>query len=591
MFKVIFETEGGEDVTVFAVGGENVLDLARSANVPIDAPCSGNGTCGKCKVKVLEGDKEADDGWQLACGSFISSDAKFLVPDSASAYMSNITTVVMKQGDGSSASSANEAEEPSPCLFTEPSPRLSFGLAIDIGTTTVSVLLVDMTTGDILAKATTGNGQIRYGADVINRIIEQQKPGGIKKLQDAIITDTLIPLIDNICDATGVNREKITRLTVAANTTMNHLLLGVDANSIRIEPYEPTFLEFEVLDPASIGISLAPGAEMLIAPNVGSYVGGDITAGVLGTGAATSWQMWPNHGDVQLTDTVTYDGATYENIETPDKMTLLIDLGTNGEIVLSNREFMMSCACSAGPAFEGGDISCGMRATDGAVEACRINKETMEPELTVIGDGKPVGLCGSGLIDAVAELFRAGIINGKGKFNYKTGDGSLSYCPNKRIRHDEYGLGSYILAFSSESATGRDITLTEVDIDNFIRAKGAIFSGIISLLSPLGLTPVDIDDVFIAGGIGSGIDIKSAVCIGMLPDLPEEKFRYLGNTALDGAYAMLLPQHSEQSLEIVNDIARNMTYIDLSTQPGYMDEFIAACFLPHTDETLFTSYK
>jgi uncharacterized 2Fe-2S/4Fe-4S cluster protein (DUF4445 family) len=234
-----------------------------------------------------------------------------------------------------------------------------------------------------------------------------------------------------------------------------------------------------------------------------------------------------------------------------------------------------------------------MRATIGAIEACTIDKNTLEPTLNVIGGAKPLGLCGSGLIDVIAELFCVGAIDGKGRFN-KTG--GQVHCPGtqedgSRVRHDKYGAGSYVIAFASDSATGDDITITETDLDNFIRAKGAIFSGIISLLSPLGFTPADIDDVFVAGGIGSGINIKNAIRIGMLPDLPEEKYRYLGNTALDGAYSMLLPLHSEQVLDELNDIASNMTYIDLSSQPGYMDEFIAACFLPHTDEALFPSLR
>jgi len=595
MYNVTFKIEGGEDVTVFAASGENVLELARSADVAVDAPCSGHGTCGKCRIRVLEGtiedkedrgtvpiratgslsstrhlsEKELSDGWRLACEIVICGDAVLFVPDSASSYIGNITTEVWGTVHLPEASLTKlQTDEPSPCP--------SFGIAIDIGTTTVSALLVDTTTGDILAKSTTGNAQIRYGADVITRIIEQQKPGGIEKMQDAIVKYTLIPLIDSLCKASGIPQERIRRLTIAANTTMNHLLLGVDANSIRLEPYEPAFLEFDIKSPACIGIYLAPDAEMLIAPNVGSYVGGDITAGVLGTGASTGWQMWPSYGEI-----------------TPGepKMSLLIDLGTNGEIVLSNREFMMTCACSAGPAFEGGDISCGMRATNGAIEACTIDKDTLEPTLNVISDAKPLGLCGSGLIDVIAELFRVGAIDGKGRFRALEGKtGGQVHCL-ERIQHDEYGAGSYVLAFAADSATGGDITITETDIDNFIRAKGAIFSGIISLLSPLGFTPADIDDVFVAGGIGSGINIKSAIRIGMLPDLPEEKYRYLGNTALDGAFSMLLPLHGEQALEEVNDIARNMTYIDLSTQPGYMDEFIAACFIPHTDETLFPSLK
>jgi len=568
MPKITFQIEGGEDVTVFAVGGENVLELARKANVPVDAPCSGNGTCGKCLVKIHENDTERE---LLACQTTIAGDAVITVPESLSDYVNSISTELYlnssetrKQGDGSHASGSQENGE------------TAFGLAVDIGTTTVSALLVDMSTGSILAKATTGNAQIRYGADVINRIIEQQKTGGIKRLQDAIVQDTLLPLIDKLCLITEISRDKIIRLTVAANTTMNHLLLGVDANSIRIEPYEPAFLEFEPYDPASIGIDLAPDAKMLIAPNIGSYVGGDITAGILGAGAETSWQLWALPGTVALEN---------EAGEPSPCLSLLVDLGTNGEIVFGDGEFLMACACSAGPAFEGGDISCGMRAANGAIEACIIDKDTLEPTLSVINDFPPAGLCGSGLIDVVAELFRVGAINGKGKFEALSGsDDNI----RNRIRHDEYGTGSYILVFAADSATGRDITITETDIDNFIRAKGAIFSGIMSLLTPLGLALPDIDNVFIAGGIGSGINIKSAISIGMLPDLPPEKYKYLGNTALSGAYSMLLLKLSDQVLEVVNDIARNMTYIDLSTQPGYMDEFIAACFLPHTDESLFS---
>jgi len=531
--KITFKIEGGEDVTIFAVDGENLLELARNANVPIDAPCSGNGTCGKCLVKILKNNTKTE---QLACQTVVDSDAVVTIADTA-------------QRDGSAVLQQEHSRTV---------PLCSCGLAIDIGTTTVSALLVELDSGNIVAKATTGNAQISYGADVINRIIEQQKPDGIKKLQHAIVVNTLLPLIDNLCHAVDMPGNRITRLTVAANTTMNHLLLGVDANSIRIEPYEPAFLEFEPYDPASIGIFLSPDAKMILAPNVGSYVGGDITAGVLAASTPSGGKIWNR-----------------------PEMSLLIDLGTNGEIVFGNEEFLMACACSAGPAFEGGDISCGMRAANGAVEACIIDKVTFEPAFSVINDLPPAGLCGSGLIDVVAELFRIGAINGKGKF-----DASRTQGDGSRIRHDEYGIGSFVLVFASESATGEDITITETDIDNFIRAKGAIFSGIMSLLSPLGFSPADIDDVMIAGGIGSGINIKNAIRIGMLPDLPEEKYSYIGNSSLNGAYEMLINHGAEGK---VKEIAENMTYIDLSNQPGYMDEFIAACFLPHTDETLFAS--
>jgi uncharacterized 2Fe-2S/4Fe-4S cluster protein (DUF4445 family) len=286
---------------------------------------------------------------------------------------------------------------------------------------------------------------------------------------------------------------------------------------------------------------------MLTAPSRGSYVGGDITAGV-------------------------YSSMAFNT----QGVCLLVDLGTNGELVLGNEDFLMSCACSAGPAFEGGGISCGMRAEDGAVEACVIDARTMEPRIKVIGaEGqKPLGLCGSGLIDTVGELFRCGIINAKGKF---TKDG-------KRIRSDECGGCAYTIAFPDEAAGGKEISLSEADIDNFIRAKGAVFSAIRTMLGALDFDVNVIDNVYVAGGIGGGINIQQAIRIGMLPNLPPEKYHYIGNSSLHGAYAMLV---SREAAETIQKTGRAMTYIELSTHPEYMDEFLAACFLPHTNGDLF----
>jgi len=257
-------------------------------------------------------------------------------------------------------------------------------------------------------------------------------------------------------------------------------------------------------------------------------------------------------------------------------MSLFIDLGTNGEIVFGNRDFMMSCACSAGPAFEGGDISCGMRATDGAIEACTLDKYTMNPTLSIVGDPgqHPVGICGSGIIDIISELFRCGIINAKGLFIRE----------GERVKRDAHGMGRFVLAGEHESETGREISINEVDIDNFIRAKGAIFSAIHTLLSSVDMSVEMIDTVYVAGGIGSGINMKNAVNIGMFPDVELEKFHYIGNSSLAGAYAMVMSDEANQKL---GEIATNMTYLELSTHPGYMDSFVAACFLPHTDSSLF----
>ena len=260
------------------------------------------------------------------------------------------------------------------------------------------------------------------------------------------------------------------------------------------------------------------------------------------------------------------------------EMSLFIDLGTNGELVFGNSEFQMSCACSAGPAFEGGDISCGMRATDGAIEACVIDKETMVPTMTVVGNVPPAGICGSGIIDIIAELFRCGIINGKGKFVRE----------GARILHDAHGMGSYVLAWQKDTGGVKDVVINEVDIDNFIRAKGAIFSATQTMLASLGFDASVIERVYVAGGIGSGINMKNAVTIGMFPDIPLENFHYIGNSSQTGAYAMLL---SSQAREKVFELGRSMTYLELSNEPGYMDEFVAACFLPHTDGGLFPSVQ
>ena len=635
MPKVVFQIEGGSPVEIACNPGDNLLELARRANVAIDAPCSGNGSCGKCRVRLVDGEvetipsrhiteEEFQAGWRLSCNCKVVGDCTVFVPDIASAYQSRMKTADLsspkeiaifedcqRQLQDSGITFVNQfravvVEMAEPTLddtmpdnerltwaiqealgvaqvkipfgvmvklasmlrehsfrvcvkgeiqgdsflcmeLSAPEDTAIVGCAIDIGTTTVTMVLTDLVTGKLLAKGSSGNGQIRYGADVINRIIEQGKEGGKKKLQDAIVKETLNPIIANLCKTANISARSILRLCVAANTTMNHLFVGVDAEPVRMEPYIPSFFGWNGLTAGDLKLPANPLAKVQIAPNIGSYVGGDITAGTLATG------LWDK-----------------------DEMSLFIDLGTNGEIVFGNRDFMMSCACSAGPAFEGGDISCGMRATDGAIEACVINKDTMEPELTIVGEAgqKPVGICGSGIIDIISELFRCGIINARGLF-IREGD---------RVGRDAHGMGRYILATAEESETGREVSINEVDIDNFIRAKGAIFSAIDTMLQAVDMTVDCIDQVYVAGGIGSGINMKNSVNIGMLPDVELEKYRYIGNSSLTGAYAMVM---SDQADAKCAELGANMTYLELSTYPGYMDSFVAACFLPHTDASLF----
>ena len=636
MFKVTFSFEDGSMVETFANAGDNLLEVARSANVAIDAPCSGNGACGKCRVQLKSGeleskktlhisDEEYQAGWRLSCCSKISADVNVLVPDIASAYKSRMKVAELSSKEeiaifenaksdiqlaGIELKNSLEVVDvlmdvPSlddtmpdnerltralrkylninrvripyvvlkklpdvlrennfavKCVIRATSDDMYVydifgkdedvvigGLAIDIGTTTVSAVLINMENGEILAKSSAGNGQIRFGADVINRIVESQKPGGQKKLQDAVIKETINPMIHEMCKSAKFPKDHIYRMCVASNTTMNHLFAGINADPLRTEPYIPAFFKTNSLFASDVGVDINKDAHIIMAPNIGSYVGGDITAGTLVS------QIWNR-----------------------PEFSLFIDLGTNGELVFGNSDFMMSCACSAGPAFEGGDISCGMRATDGAIEACTIDKETMEPTYKIVGDPgtKPVGLCGSGIIDVISELYICGIINPKGKFIRE----------GKRIKHDKYGMGSYILAFEEEAGSVKDVEITEVDIDNFIRAKGAIFSAIRTMLTSLDFDVSMIDDVYVAGGIGSGINMQNAVNIGMFPDIPIEKFHYIGNSSLTGAYLMLLSTPAEKK---TYELAANMTYMELSTVPIYMDEFVGACFIPHTDTSMF----
>ena len=556
MYTISFKVPGQRnDIKVPAAVGDNVLDLARNNGVDIDAPCSGSGTCGKCVVRLISGscetiksprlsEEDFNDGWRLACQCTVNGDAVFLLPAMLGTYKTGIDTA-----DLSSPDELELYNKSIDAIFSSGLSRgvkeQGYGIAIDIGTTTVTGALLDLSTGKVIAKASRGNGQIRYGADVINRIIQQGRPGGVEKLRSAVREETVVPVIRTMVKTAGLEEKDITRLVIAGNTTMEHLFVGADGASIRLEPYIPEFLELHGKTAADIGLPAAPDAPVIFAPNVGSYVGGDITAGILDT------LLW-----------------------TKDEMSLFIDLGTNGELVFGNSEYMLTCACSAGPAFEGGDISCGMRATSGAVDAVSIDEETMEPTLTVIGGAdKVAGVCGSGLIDLIAELFRCGIIDAKGKF---IRDG-------ERVRHGE-DVSSYVIAFAENSKYGRDVELNESDIDNFIRAKAAIFSALRSMLNAVDMSIDDIDNVMIAGGIGSGINMENAMRIGMLPKQPLEKYRYIGNSSLTGACAMLI---SDEATEKVFELGRNTTYMELSTEPRYMNEFVAACFIPHTDAALF----
>jgi uncharacterized 2Fe-2S/4Fe-4S cluster protein (DUF4445 family) len=622
------------DLSVEVQDGENLLRAALQAGVHINASCGGSGVCGKCHV-ILEAGKlecppttlvskeEWDLGYRQACQCSVVSDLvvrippeslldkktitrrkagmslrpapidiatlkeqglydpafqkKFLKLPPASLSdnicdlsrlenglsrrygLNNLTldfllvrklAEVMRQEDFQVTATLDFAQRRSrnPRLVDiEPGDTTGkhFALAVDIGTTTVWVQLLDLAKGEIIGQAADYNGQMSYGDDVISRIVHSQKEGGLKTLQKAVVA-TINNNIKGLLKRHKLPVEEISHLTLAGNTTMTHLVYAINPKYIRLAPYTPTACHIPPMRARHLGLDLPEHVFIYTVSSVSSYVGGDIVAGVLASG-----------------------------IYKESKLTLYIDIGTNGEIVIGNQEWLACAACSAGPAFEGGGIRYGMRAAKGAVEEASVNPETAEPMLMTIDLAKPKGICGSGLINLLAALMEAGIVLPNGKFR--------DDLDTPRIRMSENGR-EYVLAWGSETESGEDLTLSEVDIDNLMRAKGAMFAGYLTLLDSVGLKLQDVDQVILAGAFGSFINIENAIAIGLLPDLPRERFQFVGNGSLMGATLLAF---SKELLEEERRVADMMTNFELSETPGYMDQYIAALFLPHTQEEYF----
>jgi uncharacterized 2Fe-2S/4Fe-4S cluster protein (DUF4445 family) len=418
----------------------------------------------------------------------------------------------------------------------------ALGLAVDIGTTTVAAQLVDLDDGSVLATQTAYNMQIRRGADVISRIDYARSGERLEELR-GLVLKTINSLVELLANAIPVDPREIHAVFLAGNTTMTHMLLGLPPRYIRESPYVPTVTSVPELQAREIGLNIDPQAIIAFAPGVGSYVGGDITSGVLCTDLSTS------NRDVFL----------------------FMDIGTNGEIVIGNTDWMVACACSAGPAFEGAGIKCGMRADEGAIERVAISEDGEQLEYSVIHGGKPAGICGSGLISLLGELFRQGVIDRSGRFFKPPGAGRI-------VEHQ--GRCAFLLAAAGQARSGNDLVITEADIENLIRTKAAIYAACSLVLENVGLAWDAIARVYIAGGFGRYMRVADAVFIGMLPDLPLQRFRYIGNSSLTGAYIALLSQEHRRRMA---EIAARITYVDMSSNPQYMDSYVKALFLPHTD--------
>ncbi|MDD5775837.1 MAG: ASKHA domain-containing protein [Candidatus Omnitrophica bacterium] len=424
--------------------------------------------------------------------------------------------------------------------------RSNFGFAFDIGTTTVSGQLVDLSSSSIVGTKATYNKQASFGADVITRIMYAQKQEGLEKLHGAVM-ESINGIIHSLIEENRIDPNDVTAVLCAGNTTMMHLLLRIDPASIRKDPYVPAVNSMPVVRCSEVGIAVNPRALLYCVPGIASYVGGDVTAGVLSCG-----------------------------LDTADDVNLLIDIGTNGEIALGNREFLVATAASAGPAFEGSGVSCGMRSSAGAIQKITIDKDTFAVSYETIGGARPRGICGSGYIDAIAAMLAAGVLDK---------DGTLRQIPG-RVRPNDAG-SEFIVAARAESQTAEDIVITEADIENIKRAKAAIYAATMTLMKRLSFEFSRITNIFIAGGFGTSLDIRSAVRIGLLPDVDEKKYLFVGNSSLAGARQQLI---SEGSLAAAKQIAARMTYLELSVEPGYMDEYMAALFFPHTDLSRFPNF-
>ncbi|MBI5407845.1 MAG: DUF4445 domain-containing protein [Nitrospirae bacterium] len=604
----------------------SILEALKKAGIYLTSSCGGKGTCGKCKIIIKSGQtvskskikltrEEVNKGYSLACKTFPSEDVLIDIPkESMLVVEGKVVTgkskdlLALLHSTGAEIKPLTERlvlQLPPPTLDDNISdlerlrrellskgmaclrvpfrflPGLAgtmrkknweitlctihtedceefiritpgnkktpqYGVAVDIGTTTVVMFLIDLANGNLVDVASTYNSQIRYGDDVITRIVHATEHNKLKELNNAVLSD-INTLLSTIRKKHRIDINSIDCFVVAGNTTMTHLFLGLDPSAIREEPYIPTANTFPLAFAGELGVKVNPDLPIYAFPCVASYVGGDIVSGVLAA-----------------------------QLHKKRELSIFIDIGTNGEIVIGNSDWLAAAACSAGPCFEGSGIKCGMRATDGAVEDVKINPETLDVEIKVIGnsDTKPAGICGSGMIDAVAEMLLAGIIDQKGK---------LQKDVSGRVREGEDGLE--FVVYSDEI---RDLVLTEPDIENIIRAKAAIYAGFSTLLKETGFTFNDIRKVYIAGGFGKFLDVEKAIMLGMLPELPKERFEYLGNTSVTGAYLCMLSRKLRAEAE---DIARKMTYLELSVSRSFMDEYVSGLFIPHTNIDAFPGVK
>ncbi len=617
----------------------SLIRAAMEAGIHINASCGGSGVCGKCRVLIEQGKVEGgiseqlspedqEKGYRLACLSKVTSDLVVRIPvesemdtsrlnvhagsrHTAKIMYSNIDELrqdglfippvekiyleldpataednqadvtriinhllfkhdehrltmnldlirkvpdIIRQGDFKVTATIMRPvrkDGKNEIINIEPfdTSTRNFAIAVDIGTTTVYGQALDLQTGEVLAEHGEFNSQISYGEDVISRIIFAEKDDGLEILHQKVI-EVINKIIDRIVKKANIEKHEVTTITLAGNSTMTQLLLKINPSYIRRDPYVPASIMYPPFQAKKIDLDLADHTIALIYPGVSSYVGGDIIAGIMASGM-------------------------YRDSE----LTLYMDIGTNAEIAIGHKDWMVCTAASAGPAFEGGGVKFGMRATKGAIEDFSISPVTYEPMIITVGDKKAKGICGSGMITIAAKLLETGVIDSRGKFNQS--------LDTPRIRKTD-DIWEYVIVYKENTQIDRDITITEPDLDNLIRAKGAMYSAALTLLEEIGLKINDIEKIILAGGFGSYIDLESAITIGLLPEIDPEKVTYLGNGSLLGCKINCLTNALRRD---VGKVVNMMTSFEMAATPSYMDHYMAALFLPHTELNYFPKVK
>lgn len=609
MPQVIFQPYG---VSAEVAPGTSILEAARRADVHIRNDCGGQGVCGGCRVEVRRGEvhpltsrHQLPPGQGLACRLLVmESMVEVYVPRESRELKEEISlwreqpfpddyppagavaeTVKLSLPEPSLDDNRADVErlldvlrrwrggnyhiplrvmralpedlrrshwQPDVMLAVSPCGadvlRLGAGsdrpliLAVDVGTTALKARLIGPGNE---CSAACFNSQAMYGPDVISRIMYcQQNERGLARLQELAAAD-INRLLLALLEQEQADKSDVWAVVASGNTTMMHLLMGLVPLWIRREPYVGCAYQPGPLPARELGIDINPRGVVFCLSSVSAYVGADISAGVLATG-----------------------------LHEASGPRMLIDLGTNGEIVIGSREFMVCCSASAGPAFEGGGSASGSRAKPGAIDTVSVDGEL---RWKTLGDAEPVGICGTGYIDLLAGLLLGGVIDKTGHFH----PGSSA-----SLRELEDGSVEYVLVEAHSTATGQDIVLTQADVDNLVRAKAAIYAASRVLLESLGMEWHDLEHIMLAGGFGERIEVKNAIAIGLLPDVPVEKIEFVGNTSLKGAVMAAIDARNYWK---VREIAAGMTYFELSTHPDFMEEFVSASFLPHTDMEKFPS--